>query len=71
MKLYAKAEEDNDYILNVLAQSMSDAEQYLIDANVYDCSRFDAAILDCGVERIATDLEYFERLIRRSYGNAL
>ena len=62
-RLYARAEEDNDYILNVLAQSLSDVEQYLTDESVYDCSRFNRALRDHGMERPSTDLRYFEKMI--------
>jgi amino acid adenylation domain-containing protein/thioester reductase-like protein len=63
-RLYAKAEENNDYILSVLAQSLSDVEQYLTDESVYDCSKFNAATQEHGIERPPTNLEYFAKLIR-------
>ncbi len=63
--LYTKAEESQDHLLSVLAESLRDVEPYLMDDSVYDCSRFDKATQAYGMHRPLTDLDYFERFIQR------
>ncbi len=55
--------EENAYILSVLAQSLEDLEGYLRDRNVYDCSRFEAALAAHGMARPAIGADYFARLL--------
>jgi thioester reductase-like protein len=43
-RLVKKAAEANDNILNVLAQSLDEAELYLKDTGIYDCSQFERAL---------------------------
>lgn len=62
-RLYAKAEKEGDYILNVLAQSLGDVELYLKDESVYDCTRFENAVTEHGLKRPPTDSDYFKKLI--------
>ena len=38
-RLYARAEKTDDYILNVLAESLRGVEQYLTDDSIYDGSQ--------------------------------
>ena len=66
-RLYARAEETDDYILNVLAESLSDVEQYLTDDSIYDCSQFNKAIKNCRIDRPLTDKDYFEKLVNITY----
>ncbi len=66
-RLYAKAEETDDYILNVLAESLSDVEQYLTDASIYDSSQFKKAINNFRIGRPLTDKNYFENLVNITY----
>lgn len=62
-RLYAKAEKEGDYILNVLAQSLEDIEMYLNDESIYDCSRFENALTKFRLQRPLTDPDYFKKLI--------
>ena len=62
-RLYAKAEEADDYILNVLAQSLVDVEMYLNDESIYDCSGFENCLNEHGIQRPLTDGDYFKKLI--------
>ena len=61
--LYTKAEEEGDYLLNVLAQSLDDVEKYLNDESIYDCSRFENALSKYCLQRPLTDPYYFKKLI--------
>ncbi|MBW2571833.1 MAG: amino acid adenylation domain-containing protein [Deltaproteobacteria bacterium] len=61
--LYAQAEEADDYILNVLAQSLVDVEMYLNDESIYDCTRFENCLNKHGIQRPLTDSDYFKKLI--------
>jgi amino acid adenylation domain-containing protein/thioester reductase-like protein len=61
--LYAQAEEADDYILNVLAQSLVDVEMYLNDESIYDCTRFENCLNEHGIQRPLTDSDYFKKLI--------
>ncbi|MBW1608431.1 MAG: hypothetical protein JRJ74_10090, partial [Deltaproteobacteria bacterium] len=61
--LYAQAEEADNYILNVLAQSLVDVEMYLNDESIYDCSRFENCLTEHGIQRPLTDSDYFKKLI--------
>ncbi len=65
--LRTKARADGDYILSVIAQSQDEMEAMLSDPNVYDCSRFEAAIKAYGLPKPQMDLAYFEPLLKR-YG---
>jgi hypothetical protein len=62
-RLYAHAEEEGDYILNVLAQSLEDVEMYLSDESIYDCSGFENCLSEQGIQRLPTDADYFKKLI--------
>lgn len=62
-RLYAKAEEAGDYILNVLAQSLEDVEMYLKDESIYDCTRFENCLTAHGIQRPPIDADYFRKLI--------
>ena len=62
-RLYAQAEEADDYILNVLAQSLVDVEMYLNDESIYDCTRFENCLTEHGSKRPPTDADYFKKLI--------
>ncbi len=63
--LHAKAKADNDYVLSVVAQSLPDMEAVLTDQNVYDGSRFEAALRQHGLHQPRTDLAYFDPLLQR------
>lgn len=63
-RLVKKAAEDNDNILNVLAQSLDEAELYLKDTGIYDCSQFERALSLHNLHRPAIDSEYFLKIIR-------
>ena len=62
-RLYTKAEETDDYILNVLAQSLVDVEMYLEDESIYDCTRFENCLNEYGLQRPSIDADYFRKLI--------
>jgi len=66
-RLYAKAEEAGDYILNVLAQSLEDVELYLNDESIYDCSRFENVLSKYCLQRPLIDPDYFEKLIHAKH----
>jgi hypothetical protein len=66
-RLYGKAEETGDYILNVLADSLGDVEQYLTDDSIYDCSQFNKAIANCGMSEPPYQKDYFEKLFNMTY----
>jgi thioester reductase-like protein len=66
-RLYARAEETGDYILNVLAESLSDVEQYLTDDSIYDCSQFNKTIKKYRLDRPLTDKDYFGKLVNMTY----
>jgi amino acid adenylation domain-containing protein/thioester reductase-like protein len=66
-RLNAKAKETDDYILSVLAESLSDVEQYLTDDSIYDCSQFNRAIKDSRIDRPLTNKDYFEKLVKITY----
>jgi hypothetical protein len=63
LRLVQKAENENDYILSVLAQSLEDVELYLKDNSVYDSSRFEKALATHDLQRPVIGSEYFKRLI--------
>jgi amino acid adenylation domain-containing protein/thioester reductase-like protein len=62
-RLYAQAEKEGDYILNVLAQSLVDVEMYLKDESIYDCSRYENCLAEHDIQRPLTDADYFKKLI--------
>ncbi len=64
-QLHAKAKADRDDMLSVIAQSLPDIEAVLTDQNIYDGSRFEAALGKYGLRRPQTDLAYFEPLLQR------
>ena len=61
--LYAKAEKEGNYILNVLAQSLEDVEMYLNDESIYDCSGFENCLNEHGIQRPPIAADYFRKLI--------
>jgi len=65
-RLVKKAEDENDYILNVLAQSLDDVALYLKDKSIYDCSRFERALSAHNLHQPAIDSEYFMKIFRPS-----
>ncbi|UCH91318.1 MAG: hypothetical protein JSU60_00950, partial [Nitrospirota bacterium] len=65
-RLVNKALKENDYILNVLAQSLGDIELYLKDKSIYDGSRFERALSEHKLQRPVVDSEYFMKLLRQS-----
>ena len=65
--LYAKAEKEGNYILNVLAQSLEDVEMYLNNESIYDCSNFENALSKYSLKRPLTDPDYFKKLIQAKY----
>ena len=65
-RLVKKAKDENDYILNVLAQSLDDVELYLKDKSIYDCSRFERALSAHNLQRPAIDSEYFMKIFHSS-----
>ena len=62
-RLYAQAEEADDYILNVLAQSLVDVEMYLNDESIYDCTRFENCLTEHDIQRPPIDADYFRKLM--------
>jgi len=65
-RLINKAEDENDYILTVLSQSLDDVELYLKDNNSYDCSGFERALSTHDLQRPTIDSEYFMKLFSPS-----
>jgi hypothetical protein len=57
-RLYSKAKEDDDVILNVLAQSLEVEERHLTYKSIYDCSLFEKAVSTYGLKRPVTDANY-------------
>jgi len=61
-RLISNAEDEDDYVLRVLAQSLTDLERYLIDSNRYDCSGFEKALSAHDLKRPTIDADYFMKL---------
>ncbi|UCD30954.1 MAG: hypothetical protein JSV38_09015 [Desulfobacterales bacterium] len=67
-RLVKKAQDENDYILNFIAQSLGDLELYLKNKSIYDCSRFERALSANDLQQPVIDSEYFMKMLRPSDG---
>jgi len=67
--LQAKSEQNGDYILNVLAESLDDVEPYLLDDSRYDRRNFDQTVTKHGIPETVADIAYFRTFINTTYQN--